>query len=173
MTDSRTDGLSMTGRSSSKRTCMARCTTASTAAASTATASLLGHLGMQLFFALGIDRALVGGLAHSMRSVPLGSGAIGGATVASLTEQSSNALAVALHLALPVLATGLAVKLALAVLARFVPKLQIFGLAFAITLTAGLLALQQALPGLGQAVAGHLWAAVSAFDRTVATIAAP
>jgi len=138
--------------------------------ASTATASLLGHLGMQLFFALGIDRTLVAGLAHSMRRVPLGGGRIGGATVATLTEQASGALAVALHLALPILATGLAVKLALAVLARFVPRLQIFALAFGITLACGLVALQQALPGLAEAVAGHLRASVVVFDRTIATI---
>lgn len=138
---------------------------------STATASLLGHLGMQLLFALGIDRVLIGGLAHSMRRVPLGTGSIGGDTVATLTEQASGALDVALHLALPVLATGLAVKLAIAVLARFVPRLQIFGLAFAITLATGLVALHQALPSLGQAVSGHLWDAIAAFDRTLATIA--
>jgi flagellar biosynthetic protein FliR len=139
--------------------------------ASTATASLLGHLGVQLFFALGIDRALIGGLAHSMRMIPLGTGRLGGDTVATLSDQAGGALEVALHLALPVLATGLAVKLALAVLARFVPKLQVFGLAFAITLAAGLVALHRALPSLGEAVARHLWDAVAAFDRVIATLA--
>lgn len=141
--------------------------------ASTATASLLGHLGIQLFFALGIDRVLLVGLAHSLRKVPLGGGRVGGATVAALTEQASGAFMVALHLALPILATGLAVKLALAVLARFVPKLQIFGLAFGITLAGGLAAVHQALPGLGEAVIGHLRDAVVAFDRTIASLDHP
>lgn len=139
--------------------------------ASTATASLLGHLGVQLFFALGIDRAMLVGLAHSMREVPLGAASLSGDTVATLTEQASGALMVALHLALPVLATGLAVKLGLAVLARFVPRLQIFGLAFAITLAVGLAALHQALPGLGEATAGHLRDTLVAFDRAIATLA--
>jgi flagellar biosynthetic protein FliR len=138
--------------------------------ASTATASLLGHLGIQLFFALGFDRVMLVGLAHSMRQVPLAGGRVGGATVATLTEQASGAFLVALHLALPILATGLAVKLALAVLARFVPKLQVFGLAFAITLAGGLAAVQQALPGLGEAVIGHLRDAIVAFDRTIASL---
>jgi flagellar biosynthetic protein FliR len=138
--------------------------------ASTATAALLGHMGMQLFFALGLDRMLVMGLARSVQRIPLGSATVSGATVAELTAQSSSAFVVALHLALPVLAASLAVKLALAVLARFVPRLQVFSLAFAITLATGLVALQQSLPGLGRAMAAQIGDMVLAFDRTIASL---
>lgn len=138
--------------------------------ASTATAALLGHLGMQMFFALGLDRMLMLGLARSVQKIPLGAASVSGATVAELTAQSSNAFMVALHLAMPVLAASLAVKLALAVLARFVPRLQIFSLAFSITLAAGLFALQQSLPGLGQAMAAQIGDILMAFDRTIASL---
>lgn len=138
--------------------------------ASTATAALLGHMGMQLFFALGVDRMLMLGLARSIQRIPLGSASVTGATVAELTAQSSSAFSVALHLAIPVLAASLTVKLALAVLARFVPRLQVFSLAFVISLAAGLLALQQALPGLGQAISAQMGDIVMSFDRTIASL---
>ncbi|MBC8068373.1 MAG: flagellar biosynthetic protein FliR [Deltaproteobacteria bacterium] len=139
---------------------------------STAPASLLGHLGVQLLFALGIDRALVWGLARSLQRLPLGAGALTGDTVEVLSQQTGDAFAGSLHLALPVMGAVLVVKLALAVLARFVPKLQIFSLAFAVVLAIGLNALHQALPGLAHAVAGRLWAIVPAFERVLASFGA-
>jgi flagellar biosynthesis protein FliR len=140
---------------------------------STAPASLLGHIGIQLLFALGIDRALIWGLARSMQRLPLGAGSLGGETVEVLANQTGEAFENSLHLALPVMAAVLVVKLALAVLARFVPKLQIFSLAFAIVLAVGLNALHQALPGMANAIAGRLWAIVPMFDRVLASLGAP
>ncbi len=140
--------------------------------ASTPTASLLGHLGVQLMFALGLDRALVWGLGKSVQRLPLGAGALTGDTVSVLSAQTGEALAGSLHLALPVMAAVLAVKLAIAVLARFVPRLQIFSLAFAIVLAVGLHALHAALPGLAQGVSLRLLAMVAMFDRVLASMGA-
>ncbi|MBX7079758.1 MAG: flagellar biosynthetic protein FliR [Nannocystaceae bacterium] len=138
--------------------------------ASTSTASLLGHLGIQLLFALQLDRALLYGLGHSVRAVPLGGSHFDGDTVAAVSEQFGDALVGALHLALPVLATVLTVKLALAVLARFVPRLQIFALAFGIALIAGLNALQASLPQLAHSVALQLQLVLVRLDRVIETL---
>src|SRR5262249_5636434 len=59
--------------------------------ASTATAALMGHLGVQLLFALGLDRALVWGLGKSVQRVPLGGAALSGDSVAALVHHSSEA----------------------------------------------------------------------------------
>lgn len=123
---------------------------------STATAAILGHLAVQLFFALRLDHVIVGALAHSTREVPLGAAVLTQSAVLGLTKLGSDMLLTALRWSLPVLAVLLAVKLAIAVLARFVPRLQIFSLAFGITLVIGLWALGQALPGLAAAMSGRL-----------------
>lgn len=123
---------------------------------STATAALLGHLSLQLFFAMRLDHVVIGALAHSTRRVPLGAAVITDEAVLGLTKLGGDMLMTALRWSLPVLAVLLAVKLAIAVLARFVPRLQIFSLAFGITLLVGLWALAQALPGLANAMSGRL-----------------
>ncbi len=138
---------------------------------STATSAVLGHLTVQLLFALQLDRAFVVGLAHSVRRVPYGTASLRGATVAELSDAVGATFLAALQLAMPVLATVLAVKLALAVLARFVPRLQIFSLAFAITLVVGLNAFWAALGGLGTAIGGYLRDALVRMDRVLETFA--
>lgn len=139
---------------------------------STPTAALLGHLGVQMLFALGLDRALVYGLGKSVQRLPLGAGALSGDTVSVLSQQTGDAFASSLHFALPVMAAVLAVKLAIAVLARFVPRLQIFSLAFGIVLAIGLHALHRALPGLGQAISTRLWGMLAMLDQLLATMGA-
>jgi flagellar biosynthetic protein FliR len=123
---------------------------------STAAAAIMSHLALQLFFALRLDHVVVAALAHSVREVPLGAATLGRSAVLGLAQLGSDMLVTALRWSLPVLAVLLAVKLAIAVLARFVPRLQIFSLAFGITLVVGLWALAQALPGLATAMRGRL-----------------
>ncbi|MBK6916439.1 MAG: flagellar biosynthetic protein FliR [Deltaproteobacteria bacterium] len=138
--------------------------------ASTSTASLLGHLGVQLVFALGLDRMLLRGLGYSVRAVPLGHGQLHGGSVELMSTQFGTALQVAIHLAMPVMAAVLAVKLALAVLARFVPKLQVFALAFGVALIVGLQALRAAMPSLAQAIAAHLGQVLELFDAMIMSL---
>lgn len=138
---------------------------------STATSALLGHLTVQLLFALELDRAFIVGLAHSVKRVPYGTASLNATTVAELSDAVGATFLAALQLAMPVLATVLAVKLALAVLARFVPRLQIFSLAFAITLAVGLNAFSAALGGLAASITGHLRDAIVRMDRVLETFA--
>jgi flagellar biosynthetic protein FliR len=137
---------------------------------STATAAILGHLSLQFFFALRLDHVVVSALAHSTRVAPLGGAALSGDAVMGLSRLGSDMFVLALRWSLPVLAVLLTVKLAIAVLARFVPRLQIFSLAFGITLLIGLWALAQALPGLASAMAGRMSAIGSDLAALVAAL---
>ena len=87
-----------------------------------------------------------------------------------MSTQFGTALQVAIHLAMPVMAAVLAVKLALAVLARFVPKLQVFALAFGVALIVGLQALRAAMPSLAQAIAAHLGQVLELFDAMIMSL---
>jgi len=139
---------------------------------STAVAAILGQLAIQLFFALRIDHVVVAALAKSVRTVPLGAAIPTDDAVLGLVALGSDMLLTALRWSLPVLAVLLAVKLAIAVLARFVPRLQIFSLAFGITLVVGLWALAQALPGLAAAMAVRLADVGARLDALVAALGA-
>lgn len=109
--------------------------------------SLLGQfltvLGTLIFLQLDGHHMLLAALADSYRLIPLGAGSFGGLVTAALVHVFVGMFALALRLAAPVLAVLLISEVALALVARTVPQLNVFILGFPlkIGLSIGFLAL--------------------------------
>ncbi len=134
----------------------------------TAIGALFAQIGIQLFLALGLDRVAIRALAHSTARVPLGHGWPAPRDLLDVATLASRVFEGALTLALPLMACLFALKIAMAMLARVAPRLQIFTLAFALSILTGLLVLDAALGGIMTAAAAGLERWVRLLQRLVA-----
>jgi flagellar biosynthetic protein FliR len=116
----------------------------------------LGLVATLVFLAINGHLMMLAGLAESFRAVPVGAPAPGAQDLHALALLGGEMFKVGLHLALPVLATMLIVNLALGVLARAAPQLNIFAVGFPATILIGLVALVLAMPLLGPFVEAAL-----------------
>ena len=112
--------------------------------------SFLGLMATLVFLAINGHLMMIAGIAESFRVIPIGLAS--GTATPSAAGLYSIALAggemfrVGLHLALPVLATMLILNLALGVLARAAPQLNIFAVGFPATILIGLAAFVLIMP---------------------------
>jgi flagellar biosynthetic protein FliR len=134
-------------------------------APATAPSALFAQVAVQLFLALGLDHACVRVLATSTKAHPLGTAEVSSDAIASMVALGSSMLVNALSLAVPVMAAIFALKVALAFLARAAPKLQIFSLAFGISILVGLAVLEAATPGIVASLGRQLREGVETLSR--------
>ncbi len=115
----------------------------------------LGALAIAL--ALGAHRVALGWLLESFRAIPVGATVAHHAAVHTFVDLAAQALAVGLRLSLPVVAASLAAQVALAMIARAAPSLQIFSVGLTVLLGGGLLVFSASLGdvqvGLGEHIA--------------------
>jgi len=123
---------------------------------STAPASMFAYVAMQLLLALGLDRTAIRALAQSVKVRPLGTANLDTAIIETVIALVDRLLEAAFSLALPIVGAIMCLKLAMAMLARVAPKLQIFSLSFALTIGLGLLIMNVAWPALMQSIAEQL-----------------
>ena len=110
---------------------------------------VLGLLASLVFLSIDGHLFLVQALAESFRLAPIGPEALWGARWTGLVAWGGELFRIGLHLALPVLAAMLAVNIALGVLTRAAPQLNLFSIGFPVSLIAGLAMLALLLPYLG------------------------
>jgi flagellar biosynthetic protein FliR len=110
-------------------------------------------LAMLLFLGLGAHRVALGYLLESFRAVPLGQVPDLLGSVGSFVSWTDQAMEAGVRLSMPIIAVGMTVQVALALVARASPSLQIFSIGMGVTVAAGLLATLSSLPdttaGLG------------------------
>jgi flagellar biosynthetic protein FliR len=109
----------------------------------------MGLLGALTFLALNGHLLVLSTLVESFHSLPFTIITPSGAFFDSLARQGTIIFAAGLQLALPLLVTMLVVNLALGVLTRSAPQLNIFAVGFPVTLTIGFAALILTLPYFG------------------------
>ncbi|RMF77321.1 MAG: type III secretion protein, partial [Nitrospirae bacterium] len=124
-----------------------------------------------VFFALGGHLRVVEALAASFARIPPGAGRLGGAAVEQVFELTAGVFVAAACIAAPVIAAMLLTNVGLAILARTLPQMNVFLVAFPLQIGVGLAALALTVPLLaawvGRGVAGmegrflHLLAALS------------
>ncbi|MCX7961765.1 MAG: flagellar biosynthetic protein FliR [Burkholderiales bacterium] len=110
--------------------------------------TFLGLLATLVFFALDGHLALLAALAESFRHAPVGGAPPPAETWRALVAWGGELFRLGLQMALPVLAAMLAGNLALGVLARAAPQLNLFAVGFPAALILGLALLAAALPAL-------------------------
>jgi flagellar biosynthetic protein FliR len=118
--------------------------------------ALFMQLGIALFLALGLDRVAIAALVRSIDPHPLGAATIDPGTLAHVIGLADGLVGAALGFALPLIGALLCLKLAMAMLARVAPKLQIFTLAFGLSIGVGLILLELLLPSIAGAIAAYL-----------------
>lgn len=112
-----------------------------------------------LFLASGAHLTMLQGLAHSFENRPVAQAVLDPGSVRLLIDWAGSLFAGGLQLALPVVGGLLAVNLALGVLGRSAPAINLMAVGFPMTLVLGLLMLQWILPSLATLLDGWLDAA--------------
>jgi flagellar biosynthetic protein FliR len=103
-------------------------------------------LAMLVFLAINGHLLLLGVLVDSFQTLPISTQPVATAGFFKLAGYGSTVLAVGLQLALPLIAILLMTNLALGILTRSAPQLNIFAIGFPITLGVGLIVLDFLLP---------------------------
>lgn len=99
-----------------------------------------------LFLAVNAHLLLLGVLVESFHSLPVSAQPLAGAGFRNVAGFGATVFAAGLQLALPLIAILLMINLALGILTRSAPQLNIFAIGFPITLGAGLIVLTVTLP---------------------------
>ena len=107
--------------------------------------SFLNLLAVLTFLALGGHLALIDWLVTSFRALPVGPEGLGAEAWRGMAEQGSRLFAGGLMMALPAMCALLLVNLGFGVMSRASPSLNLMGVGFPISLTAGLVVLALSL----------------------------
>jgi flagellar biosynthetic protein FliR len=111
--------------------------------------NFLGLLGSLTFLALNGHLAMLSALAESFRALPITADPVPLTLFETLARHGRVIFATALQLALPLIITMLVVNIALGVLTRAAPQLNIFAVGFPVTIAIGFAALILMLPYMG------------------------
>ncbi|MEW6164209.1 MAG: flagellar biosynthetic protein FliR [Pseudomonadota bacterium] len=112
----------------------------------------LGLFATLLFLALNGHLLSLSVLAESFKLLPVSASPMGAGGFASLLAWSTTLFSAGLLLALPLITTLLIANLAMGVLARVAPQLNIFAVGFPVTLLSGFVVLMFSIPYLGAAL---------------------
>ena len=118
--------------------------------------SFLGIIASLVFLAINGHLMLIAGIVDSFRAFPVGMGENSLPPVRGLIGLGGEVARIGLHLALPVVTTMLICNIALGVLTRAAPQLNLLSVGFPISLLAGLWALATGMPWTTQAMQGYL-----------------
>jgi flagellar biosynthetic protein FliR len=124
----------------------------STAGRSSAVSQFVALLATLSFLAVNAHLVLLQALAESFFTLPISSTPLSLGAPLELARWGGRIFSAGLQLSLPILAALLITNLALGILTRAAPQLNIFGIGFPITLGVGLLVLSVALPYLGNPI---------------------
>ncbi len=109
-------------------------------------ARFLNMLAMLVFLAVNAHLLLLGVLVESFQSLPINLQPLSAAGFFQVATYGSTIFSVSLQLALPLIAILLMTNLALGILTRSAPQLNIFAIGFPVTLGVGLIVLDFTLP---------------------------
>ncbi|HMW57995.1 MAG TPA: flagellar biosynthetic protein FliR, partial [Accumulibacter sp.] len=110
----------------------------------------LGLLALLVFMAINGHLMVIATLVHSFALIPIGVQTAGPTTWHTLAQAGSVIFSSGLFLALPILVALMITNLALAVLSRAAPQLNLMAIGFPLTLALGFASLVVALPYLSQ-----------------------
>jgi flagellar biosynthetic protein FliR len=126
---------------------------------------------MLLFLGLGAHRIALAYVLESFRAIPIGHAVQIGAAAPSLVDFLAQAMDAGVRLSLPVMAVALAVQVALALVARASPSLQVFSVGMGITVAAGLLAILGSIDDAAAGLAGELEREGARIERVLGDVA--
>lgn len=128
---------------------------------------LVTLLAMLLSFATGAHRIVLGALLASVHALPPGEVPPAGAFLMPLVDWLGRSVTHGFSLAIPVVAVGLLVQLAVALVSRAAPQLQVFSVGITITLASGALVFFVGLSDLVTGLAVHVQSLAPALERAL------
>ena len=131
----------------------------------------LGLFALLIFFSMDGPHLVLEALVDSFRALPVAAAPVDPLGLRQLVEWAGIIFSAGLLISLPVVAALLIANIAVGVMTRTVPPLNVFVVGFPVTLLTGLVALYLAAPYVGPALANLLEQAVLALGRVVAALA--
>lgn len=116
---------------------------------SSAISQFLALLATMAFLAVNAHLALLAVLAESFTTLPISASPFAAEGHLALARWGARIFSAGLQLSLPIVGALLVTNIALGILTRAAPQLNLFGIGFPVTLTVGFLAISFALPYLG------------------------
>lgn len=125
---------------------------------------------LTLLLTLDLHLVLVDGLAASFRAVPMGTPLSLEAGAGTMAQLGSTLFVTGLRMAAPVIVALLVLNVALGLVARAAPQLQVMAVAFPLQAGLGLLVLGTAMPFLASSLTGWSGGYDAAVDRVLAAL---
>ncbi len=135
---------------------------------SSAISQFLSLVTIMLFLSANIHLSLLATLAESFSSLPISAAPMGGQSFHQFVLWGGSIFSSGVQLSLPIVAALLITNIALGILTRAAPQLNLFGIGFPITLGAGFVMLALVLPYLATPL-DHLFQEAIGFIRQIAT----
>jgi flagellar biosynthesis protein FliR len=139
---------------------------------STAISQFLALLATMAFLAANGHLMLLSALADSFTTLPISSTPIGGHPFEQVASWAARVFSAGVQLSLPMVAALLTTNIALGILTRAAPQLNLFGIGFPITLTVGFMVIALSLPYLATPL-DHLFREGIEMVRQLAMPSAP
>jgi flagellar biosynthetic protein FliR len=117
---------------------------------------LVTTAGTLVMFGIGAHRVVIGAAIGSFRVVPLGRALELGAYLPGILQFIARSLECGLGLALPAMVVSLVIQVALGLVARAAPSLQVFSVGLSLTLASGLFVVMAGLSDSLSGVGAHL-----------------
>lgn len=136
----------------------------------TVTSQLFGWLALLIFVSSNLHLVVLATLADSFTLMPVTGLPMGSSTFRQVTLGAGSLFAVGLQLAMPIIAALLVTNLALGILTRAAPQLNLFGVGLPVTLAVGFLAIALLLPYLSGPIVIALQKAIAMGSSAVTTL---
>jgi|HubBroStandDraft_6_1064221.scaffolds.fasta_scaffold402868_3 flagellar biosynthetic protein FliR len=131
---------------------------------------VVGLLGMLVALGIGAHRVALGALLDSFRALPVGTITSIDAPFMAFADLAIDAFVVGVRLATPVIAVALIVNVALAMISRAAPSLQIFSVGFGILIASTTLTLLASLGDITAGLSAHFNQLGSTLDATLSAV---
>jgi flagellar biosynthesis protein FliR len=133
----------------------------------TAVGRIVGLCAMLVALGAGVHRVALGGLLESFRAVPVGTAAVLDAPVHRFVDLGIDAFVVGVRLSTPVVAVTMLVQVALALVARAAPSLQIFSVGFGVLFASGILTVVTCFDDMATGLTAHFASLASVIDEAL------
>jgi len=132
---------------------------------------VISYFAMLIAVSIGAHRVALAWLLESCRLLPVGTAVHHEAAAGTFVDLAADALAVGLRLSLPVVAVTLATQVALAMIARAAPALQIFSIGLSILVAAGVMVLIASMGDIAMGLGEHIGSLSSRLEQLLVLIA--
>lgn len=122
---------------------------------SSAISQFMALLTLMIYLATDLHLVLLSTLSQSFSSLPISASAISGAGFQQLANWGGRIFSAGVQLSLPIVAALLITNMALGILTRAAPQLNIFGIGFPVTISVGFAIIALSLPYLATPI-GHV-----------------